>query len=44
MSKKSDELLKNWEFNFIFTLIILLVIATIMDLGIPFQKIFETVI
>ncbi|MFW5976502.1 MAG: hypothetical protein ACOCQS_01010 [Bacillota bacterium] len=47
MSKKSaernKEILKKWEYNLIFTLLILLIMATILDLGISFDKILEII-
>ena len=38
---KNNELLKKWEYNLIFSLMVLLVMATVLDLGIPFDKILK---
>ncbi|WP_167935777.1 hypothetical protein [Halothermothrix orenii] len=44
-SKKSNEkFLRSWEFNMVLTLIILMVMATIVDLGISFDQVFKFIL
>ncbi|MFW5998611.1 MAG: hypothetical protein ACOC1O_03755 [bacterium] len=38
-----QEILKKWEYNLIFSLIILLIIATLMDLKVSFGEILKII-
>ena len=41
---QEDDLLKKWEYNLIFSLMVLLIMATILDLKVPIDKILKIIL